>query len=50
MRDDSDVYIVGEDDIIRLSGGGDYHCDCAYVLLYGPRKIPKLTSPDPKST
>ena len=48
MCDDSDVYIVGEDDIIRLSGGGDYHC--AYVFLYGPRKIPKLTSPDPKST
>ena len=46
MCDDSDVSIVGEDDIIRLSGGGDDQCDCAYVFLYGPRKIPKLPSPE----
>jgi len=40
MCDDNDVYLVSEEDILRLSGGGDYHC--AYVLLYGPRKLPKL--------
>lgn len=26
---------VTEEEIVRLSGGGDWHC--AYVLLYGPR-------------
>lgn len=38
--DDSDVTPVSSEDILKLSGGGDWHC--AYVLLYGPKilKIP----------
>merc|ERR1712110_1119590 len=27
------------DDVMKLSGGGDWHT--AYILLYGPRKLPK---------
>uniref|UniRef100_A0A914MQP3 Ubiquitin carboxyl-terminal hydrolase n=2 Tax=Meloidogyne TaxID=189290 RepID=A0A914MQP3_MELIC len=38
--DDTDVYPVSEAEILKLSGGGDWHC--AYVLLYGPKKIPML--------
>lgn len=39
--DDSDVTPVSSEEILKLSGGGDWHC--AYVLLYGPKvlKIPK---------
>ncbi|XP_055858848.1 ubiquitin carboxyl-terminal hydrolase 14 [Episyrphus balteatus] len=33
--DDDVVSPVATEDILRLSGGGDWHC--AYVLLYGPR-------------
>jgi ubiquitin carboxyl-terminal hydrolase 14 len=33
--DDDFVTLVTEDEILKLSGGGDWHC--AYVLLYGPR-------------
>lgn len=33
--DDDVVSQVTTDDILRLSGGGDWHC--AYVLLYGPK-------------
>lgn len=33
--DDDLVEPVSQDDILRLSGGGDWHC--AYVCLYGPR-------------
>lgn len=33
--DDDVVSPVQTDDILRLSGGGDWHC--AYVLLYGPK-------------
>lgn len=33
--DDDDVTPVLEEDILKLSGGGDWHC--AYILLYGPR-------------
>uniref|UniRef100_A0A0K8TL35 Ubiquitin carboxyl-terminal hydrolase n=1 Tax=Tabanus bromius TaxID=304241 RepID=A0A0K8TL35_TABBR len=33
--DDDVVSPVTTDEILRLSGGGDWHC--AYVLLYGPR-------------
>lgn len=39
MCDDDEVYPVSEEDILKLSGGGDWHC--AYVLLYGPRFLPK---------
>lgn len=33
--DDDIVEPVESDEILKLSGGGDWHC--AYVLLYGPR-------------
>lgn len=33
--DDDTVSVVHEEDILKLSGGGDWHV--AYVLLYGPR-------------
>lgn len=33
--DDDSVSPVTSEEILRLSGGGDWHC--AYVLLYGPR-------------
>lgn len=33
--DDDLVSPVTSEEILRLSGGGDWHC--AYVLLYGPR-------------
>ncbi|XP_014667665.1 PREDICTED: ubiquitin carboxyl-terminal hydrolase 14-like [Priapulus caudatus] len=35
MFDDDNVSAVSEEDILKLSGGGDWHT--AYVLLYGPR-------------
>ncbi|UXI17166.1 stromal membrane-associated protein 1 [Sarcoptes scabiei] len=38
--DDDDVYQVTEEEILKLSGGGDWHC--AYVLLYGPLPILKI--------
>jgi len=40
--DDDTVSQVTTEDILRLSGGGDWHC--AYVLLYGPR-ILELEAP-----
>lgn len=40
MCDDDEVHEVTEDQIQKLSGGGDWHC--AYVLVYGPRKLPIL--------
>ncbi|XP_055712894.1 ubiquitin carboxyl-terminal hydrolase 14 [Phlebotomus papatasi] len=42
MKFDDDVVTpITTEDILRLSGGGDWHC--AYVLIYGPRilRIPK---------
>lgn len=33
--DDDQVSPVTAEDVLKLSGGGDWHC--AYVLLYGPR-------------
>ncbi|KAK7073067.1 Ubiquitin carboxyl-terminal hydrolase 14 [Halocaridina rubra] len=38
--DDDDVTPVTEEDILKLSGGGDWHC--AYILLYGPRILEVL--------
>ncbi|XP_002069296.3 ubiquitin carboxyl-terminal hydrolase 14 isoform X1 [Drosophila willistoni] len=38
--DDDDVTSVTTDEILRLSGGGDWHC--AYVLLYGPKRLQKI--------
>lgn len=35
--DDDYVVAVDSDEILKLSGGGDWHC--AYVLLYGPRYL-----------
>lgn len=37
MFDDDNVTPVTSEDILKLSGGGDWHC--AYVLLYGPRVL-----------
>ncbi|XP_055371484.1 ubiquitin carboxyl-terminal hydrolase 14 [Condylostylus longicornis] len=37
--DDDMVSSVTEEEILRLSGGGDWHC--AYVLLYGPKLLEK---------
>lgn len=33
--DDDSVTPITSEEVLRLSGGGDWHC--AYVLLYGPR-------------
>ncbi|CAG5896588.1 unnamed protein product [Menidia menidia] len=38
--DDDKVSVVTPEDILRLSGGGDWHI--AYVLLYGPRRLDVL--------
>jgi ubiquitin carboxyl-terminal hydrolase 14 len=35
--DDDTVSLVSTEEILKLSGGGDWHC--AYVLLYGPRVL-----------
>jgi len=37
MFDDENVTPVTEEDILKLSGGGDWHT--AYLLIYGPRTI-----------
>lgn len=33
--DDENVSAVTSEEVLKLSGGGDWHC--AYVLLYGPK-------------
>ena len=48
--DDDNVSPVLSEDVLKLSGGGDWHC--AYVLLYGPRRLeepPKLKNQCPKT-
>ncbi|XP_059090068.1 ubiquitin carboxyl-terminal hydrolase 14-like [Tigriopus californicus] len=35
---DDDIRPIHVDDVLKLSGGGDWHT--AYLLLYGPRKLP----------
>lgn len=42
--DDDVVSQVSEEEILRLSGGGDWHC--AYVLIYGPKilQVPEDSS------
>ncbi|XP_053614601.1 ubiquitin carboxyl-terminal hydrolase 14 [Plodia interpunctella] len=35
--DDDTVTPVTEEEVLKLSGGGDWHC--AYLLLYGPRVL-----------
>lgn len=42
--DDDKVSVVSPEDILRLSGGGDWHI--AYVLLYGPRRLEILEEAD----
>lgn len=47
MFDDEDVTPMEEEDIMKLSGGGDWHT--AYVLFYSPRKLEaKFTKSDYK--
>lgn len=45
--DDDTVTHVTEEDVLKLSGGGDWHC--AYLLLYGPRilEIPEEEEKEP---
>ena len=38
--DDDKVSLVKEDQILKLSGGGDWHV--AYILLYGPQRLEKM--------
>jgi len=47
---DDDITPVSLEDIMKLSGGGDWHC--AYVLLYGPRQleVEDLSKGDPMET
>nr|QBH73739.1 hypothetical protein [Eurycantha calcarata] len=35
--DDDQVSSITSEDVLKLSGGGDWHC--AYVLLYGPKLL-----------
>lgn len=44
--DDDTVSIITTEDVLKLSGGGDWHC--AYVLLYGPRLL-EIPIPDDKA-
>lgn len=37
MCDDDNVNTVTTEDVLKLSGGGDWHI--AYVLLYGPKQL-----------
>jgi len=37
MCDDDNMSIVKVEDVLKLSGGGDWHC--AYVLLYSPKQL-----------
>ena len=46
--DDDEVSPVHEEDVLKLSGGGDWHT--AYLLLYGPRKLPKVRGQAPESS
>ncbi|XP_051172315.1 ubiquitin carboxyl-terminal hydrolase 14 [Leptopilina boulardi] len=45
--DDDNVSIITSEDVLKLSGGGDWHC--AYVLLYGPRLL-EIPIPDENPT
>uniref|UniRef100_A0A4W3K0Z1 Ubiquitin carboxyl-terminal hydrolase n=1 Tax=Callorhinchus milii TaxID=7868 RepID=A0A4W3K0Z1_CALMI len=44
--DDDKVSIVAPEDILKLSGGGDWHI--AYVLLYGPRRLEVVEDKPPQ--
>lgn len=45
---DDDIRPVHVDDVMKLSGGGDWHT--AYVLLYGPRKLVKMEKEEKSDT
>ncbi|XP_037958687.1 ubiquitin carboxyl-terminal hydrolase 14 [Teleopsis dalmanni] len=45
--DDDVVSSVTNDEILRLSGGGDWHC--AYVLLYAPKLLKKPAGEESKN-
>merc|ERR1711874_848792 len=40
---DDDVNPIHVEDVLKLSGGGDWHT--AYLLLYGPRNLPVRKEP-----
>ncbi|XP_072111807.1 ubiquitin carboxyl-terminal hydrolase 14 isoform X1 [Mobula birostris] len=44
--DDDKVSVVAPEDILKLSGGGDWHI--AYVLLYGPRRLEVIEDEAPQ--
>ncbi|XP_004927226.1 ubiquitin carboxyl-terminal hydrolase 14 [Bombyx mandarina] len=48
--DDDTVTPVTEDEVLKLSGGGDWHC--AYLLLYGPKilELPEQDEDEPMVT
>lgn len=49
--DDDAVTPVTEEEVLKLSGGGDWHC--AYLLLYGPKilEVPEVDDkPEPMIT
>lgn len=48
MYDDDVVTPVSEEDILKLSGGGDWHT--SYVLLYGPRRLERKYLNQPATT
>ncbi|XP_064111774.1 ubiquitin carboxyl-terminal hydrolase 14-like [Macrobrachium nipponense] len=45
--DDDEVTPVTEEEILKLSGGGDWHC--AYILLYGPRILEVVEEEEEKA-
>ncbi|GBN07618.1 Ubiquitin carboxyl-terminal hydrolase 14 [Araneus ventricosus] len=46
--DDDTVSLVTSEEILKLSGGGDWHC--AYLLLYGPRVLEIEEEDEPMAT
>ncbi|XP_028163286.1 ubiquitin carboxyl-terminal hydrolase 14 isoform X3 [Ostrinia furnacalis] len=46
--DDDAVTPVPEEEVLKLSGGGDWHC--AYLLLYGPRVLELPSEDEPMVT
>nr|XP_054772940.1 ubiquitin carboxyl-terminal hydrolase 14-like [Lytechinus pictus] len=43
--DDDKVTPVHSEDILKLSGGGDWHC--AYVVVYGPKRLEEMPPAKP---
>jgi len=44
--DDEKLGIVKDEDVLKLSGGGDWHV--AYTLLYGPKRLAIWEEPEEK--